>query len=425
MSHTKALHCVVPVQEMVLLALLLMVSLGLAQDEGWIPLADIPTPRVFVSSRIVDGKAYVIGGGFNDITNTNIVEAYDIATDTWDTAKTPMPTPRVEICTAVVDGRIYAIGGGSSHDPTETFYPVVEAYDPATDEWDTNFMPLFPGRMGAAGGVIDNKIYIAGGLANWSPLSILDELKIFEPSTGSWSTGAPMPTAVYYASAVVFNDLLYVFGGCTNATWLGEPCVQIYDPITDTWTSGAEMEEGRLAHTSNAVDGRIYAIGGISHHNSVESVEIYDPDINEWDMFDDTPGTVLSHGANEFEGHIYVFTGSYAAAPNPTPAVYCYDPALDVDRMGISIPEYSILSEAYPNPFNASTTIGFALPQSGYVTLRILNVLGEEVATPVSERLDSGNYEFDWSGSDHASGVYFYRLEVDEFTETKKMALVR
>ena len=91
-THKTMLHCVVSVQEMVLLALLIMVSLGLAQDEGWTPLADIPTPRVYVSSQIVDGKAYVIGGGINDVTNTNIVEEYDIATDTWDTAKTPMPT---------------------------------------------------------------------------------------------------------------------------------------------------------------------------------------------------------------------------------------------------------------------------------------------------------------------------------------------
>jgi hypothetical protein len=59
------------------------------------------------------------------------------------------------------------------------------------------------------------------------------------------------------------------------------------------------------------------------------------------------------------------------------------------------------------------------------VTLTILNLLGEEVAMPISEDLVRGNYEYHWDASSHASGTYFYRLEAGEFSETKKMILVR
>jgi hypothetical protein len=185
------------------------------------------------------------------------------------------------------------------------------------------------------------------------------------------------------------------------------------------------MEEGRLAHTCNVVDGKIYAIGGVSHHNSVESVEIYDPDIDEWGVFDDTPGPISVHGANELDEQIYVFTGSYADEPNPSPAVYCYAPALGSELICGANPEWFVLSEAHPNPFIAGTTIEFSLPYSGLVTLTILNLLGEEVAMPISEDLVRGNYEYHWDASSHASGTYFYRLEAGEFSETKKMILVR
>jgi hypothetical protein len=90
------------------------------------------------------------------------------------------------------------------------------------------------------------------------------------------------------------------------------------------------------------------------------------------------------------------------------------------------------LSQNYPNPFNPSTIIEFDLPKSSEVTLKIYNILGEEVATPVSKRLAAGNYSYEWDASNLASGVYLYRLFVESlsgeagvFVETKKMIIMR
>jgi hypothetical protein len=79
----------------------------------------------------------------------------------------------------------------------------------------------------------------------------------------------------------------------------------------------------------------------------------------------------------------------------------------------------------YPNPFNPATTIEFSLPQSGFVTLKIYNILGEEVATLVSENLTSGTYKYNWDARGLASGVYLYRVETDNFVHTRKMLLIR
>ncbi|MBX7045813.1 MAG: T9SS type A sorting domain-containing protein [Ignavibacteria bacterium] len=83
------------------------------------------------------------------------------------------------------------------------------------------------------------------------------------------------------------------------------------------------------------------------------------------------------------------------------------------------------LSQNYPNPFNPTTNIKFAIPQSGFVTLKIYNMLGKEVATLVSSNLSKGSYSYDFNASNLASGVYFYKLETANFSEVKKMSLIK
>jgi CubicO group peptidase (beta-lactamase class C family) len=83
------------------------------------------------------------------------------------------------------------------------------------------------------------------------------------------------------------------------------------------------------------------------------------------------------------------------------------------------------LRQNYPNPFNPSTTIEFALPKSSFVTLKIYNLLGEEVATLVSEKLPTGKHQRVWEAKGLASGVYLYRIEAGEFKQTQKLILLR
>ena len=88
--------------------------------------------------------------------------------------------------------------------------------------------------------------------------------------------------------------------------------------------------------------------------------------------------------------------------------------------------QYS-LSQNYPNPFNPSTVINYQLPGAGYVTLRVYDVLGREVATLVNQVQNAGNYkvEFDSNQFHLSSGVYFYRIETDKFVQSKKMILLK
>jgi hypothetical protein len=91
----------------------------------------------------------------------------------------------------------------------------------------------------------------------------------------------------------------------------------------------------------------------------------------------------------------------------------------------VDIPKTYALGQNYPNPFNPSTSIEFALPKPGFVTLKIYNTLGEEVATLVSEKLPAGKHQRVWEAQGLASGVYLYRLQAGEFVQTRKLILLR
>jgi hypothetical protein len=91
---------------------------------------------------------------------------------------------------------------------------------------------------------------------------------------------------------------------------------------------------------------------------------------------------------------------------------------------GIVPAEFS-LKQNFPNPFNPQTVISFTLPKSNTVTLRVFNVLGEEIAMLVNEHLKPGTYEIKWDAENFPSGVYYYKLQAGSFVETKKMVLIK
>jgi hypothetical protein len=103
---------------------------------------------------------------------------------------------------------------------------------------------------------------------------------------------------------------------------------------------------------------------------------------------------------------------------------------LEVAKGSDSRPEDFSLSQNYPNPFNPQTSIRYALPQDAQVRLVIYNVLGQKVKTLVDDHQTAGYKTVWWDGKDQsgdpvASGVYFYRLEADQFSEVKKMLMMK
>lgn len=90
-----------------------------------------------------------------------------------------------------------------------------------------------------------------------------------------------------------------------------------------------------------------------------------------------------------------------------------------------SVPTAYALDQNFPNPFNPSTKINYSLPVEGFVTLDVYNSIGQKVATLVNETKTAGNYTVNFDASDLTSGIYFYKISSGNFTETKKMILLK
>jgi hypothetical protein len=114
-------------------------------------------------------------------------------------------------------------------------------------------------------------------------------------------------------------------------------------------------------------------------------------------------------------------------------ALHIYRIPKSTNERNNQIPSHFVLGQNYPNPFNPSTAISFGLPSQSFVSLKVFDVVGREVATIVSEELPAGYYSRQWNAVNIASGVYFYRLQAHQisggqvgvFTETKKLVLLR
>lgn len=96
-----------------------------------------------------------------------------------------------------------------------------------------------------------------------------------------------------------------------------------------------------------------------------------------------------------------------------------------INNIKSELPSSFSLHQNYPNPFNPSTKIKFDLPKGSLVKLMIYDVLGREVAVLVNEKLNPGSYEYEWNAINLPGGVYFYKLKSGNFTETRRMVLVK
>ena len=99
--------------------------------------------------------------------------------------------------------------------------------------------------------------------------------------------------------------------------------------------------------------------------------------------------------------------------------------ATGINNTSNELPGKYSLDQNYPNPFNPTTTIRFAIPMSGFTTLKVYDAMGREVATLYNTKLEAGKYESEFNALNLSSGVYFYKLVSGDFSEVKKLTLIK
>lgn len=197
-------------------------------------------------------------------------------------------------------------------------------------------------------------------------------------------------------------------------------------------TSGSTSNPGSIWISSN--NGTNWARTQISGTIGYNSIVIVNNDV----FIGSTSGILLSRdngntwrfkneGINGTWGSfVLVYGNGYIFAPNFGKTYKrLYTEIISVRNISTEVPDKFSLSQNYPNPFNPSTTIRYQIPKQEVITLKIFDVTGKVIETLVNEKQSPGTYEVNWNASKYSSGVYFYRVEAENFTDTKRMLLIK
>jgi len=348
----------------------------------------------------------------------------------------------------VISGDIYNIWAWSANDAICTTSPsATNIYK--TSNGGVNWVQVFT----QVGGFIDalQMVSATEGYGVGDPVD--GKWTIVKTTDGgnTWARMATEPTQV--GSEAGYNNSLDIVG--TNI-WFGTNTTKVYRS-TDmglTWTSGAttgtassfsvhfnsatngmtggsalvKSTDGGVTYTSTTIPGPSGSISGIDGKGidwwvTRTGTSVY-KSTNQggtWTTEYTVTGAAFNHisltdGVGGCPTGWAVGTGTIVKMTGTTTGVSSYSG---------EIPSSYLLKQNYPNPFNPTTNINFSIPKSGFVTLKVYNTVGMEVATLLNENKTAGNYLVGFNAANLPSGAYFYRLEADNYVETKKMLLLK
>ncbi len=341
-----------------------------------------------VYALAVSGDNVFVGGSFTQAGGlpANRVARYNLTTDTWSSLGTGTNNGvNSTVTTLAVSGDDLFVGGLFTQAGGQTANYVAR-YNLTTDTWSS----LGTGSSNGVGPAVNvlavsgDNVFVGGGFQQAGGLPA-NRVARYNLTTGTWhslGTGSSDGvSAVVNALALVGNNV-FVGGGFDQAGGQTTNRVARFNLTTNTWhTLGAG--------TSNGVNATVFALAAL--------------------------------GNNVFVGGS--FTGAGGQSANYV-ARYT-EPFTSVDEENRSIPTSYRLMQNYPNPFNPSTTIRFEVPRSGFVTLKVYNLLGQEVAVLVNEVKQAGRHEVVWEATGLPSGVYFYRMRAETFDETRRLVFAR
>jgi DNA-binding CsgD family transcriptional regulator/N-acetylneuraminic acid mutarotase len=192
---------------------------------------------------------------------------------------------------------------GTEPDPIGGVFPTAPS-DASASRWHTHAQMPTP-RTGLAIAVHQDLIYAIGGV---SSEGVSAKVEVYDPQADAWSTGAPKPTSVGFASAVEVGGKIYVPGGF-DAGRQPRDTLEVYDPVTDSWEAGASLPQPLGAYGLAAMDGKIYLFGGRGETGYVDSALRYDPEADAWEELPPLEQARGFLGATTLDGSIYVVGG--------------------------------------------------------------------------------------------------------------------
>ncbi len=387
-----------------------------------------PSPRRQFST-VWTGSKMIIWGGVSNSTYLNTGGVYDVATDTWTPITTALAPSGRKQASTIWTGTYMIIWGGNNDVVSVNTGAM---YDPANDSWTpmslTNAPTARSSHSAIWAGSPVNKMIIWGG--NTNATNNFNTGGIFNPATNSWematSINGTTPSARASHSAVWTGTKMIVWGGSNNNTFYNTGA--IYNPLTNIWESTTSLGPGiRSAHTAIWSGTYMFIWGGYDGTTAINTGSAYNPATNSWNPLPivNAPSARIYHTAVWANSKMIIWGGSNENGVNWTNTGGFYETLVGINQNQNFSPEKYSLSQNYPNPFNPSTKIRYEIPKESSVTLIIYNTLGKEVSNLNNSKLSAGIYETEWDATNFPSGIYYYMLKTESFSDTKKMILIK
>ncbi len=275
---------------------------------------------------------FIVAGLFGFLVFVSFIEAQD---DSEWILKYPMPTARSGATGGVIDGKIYVAGGAKANGQASAD---LEIYNSVADSWEIGAQMAEP-RWGLASGVIDGKYYVVMGGSPVPYGSVKTEE--FDPATNQWIEKNNMPSPGWGVAAGVIDNKIYVIGGYNwfekGMSWNRE-----FDPATNQWTLKAPMPTRRSWLGAEVINDQLYVVGGWNWNDSVDlpTLEVYNPLSDSWTTKASMPVGLRNFATAVKDGKLYVFGGytREGASAQRYSSVYIYDPEIDTWSRAKDIP---------------------------------------------------------------------------------------
>ncbi len=334
----------------------------------WKLAAQIPTPRKMLGVASDDKVVYTVGGT-DGTTDLPTVEAYDPAADSW-TALPALPQPRSDLGVAIADARLVAVGGVSAGQVLKT----VSVMDLSAKSWaglpdmstarhgmavaavdksvyviggataagntqvtsTAETLKLAPRKLQPASSwrslpdaptarlmmawtVLDDKIYIAGGMRHGEMLQLVQS---YDPQTGAWQTQPPLPVPLHHATATTYRGEMVVIGGASDE--LANASNKVYALRGSGWVELPSLTHARAAAAAAVVGDKLVVTGGQNQKQLVAQTEVFDG--QSWKDAADLP-TPREHLAAVSDGtYVYTIGGRFLSADKNSAAFERFDP---------------------------------------------------------------------------------------------------
>lgn len=435
-----------------------------ATDTWLTGITELPFPRACPNACLIGNKIYVCGGA-HLIDGSPVVfdslHIYDIPTNSWERGQS-LPASRSYFSADTIDKKVYLAGGGTDGwNIVKNLY----VYDPLVDEW-TEKAPMNSSRWTPCAQSWNGKLYVFGGYTG-SSWMVSKTIEVYDPELDEWTYLSQAPTPRAAMDIWLNEDQLFVFGGfhgySNTAGYYHTEIISRYDMTTDSWINFHHQDDGipgmRRFLVSAVIDDKVYLFGGGTPEDQLsQAVWSYRLKNIRQDM--EISDTILDSERIEIDlSNYFSSTGeeelSYDICPGYNEALiqaYIENSILKIDRLDqggstdISVNVYNtedtISSNAfsvenpvgiqtyedlrlkvYPNPASEVAVLNFNTSETGTISLKIYNALGQLAEQVTIENIEAGNHSFQWNVADYTNGLYLIVLKTESSASVSKLMI--